>query len=126
RRIARSCTRSSPRRHTHIRCRRTVRCARTVLAVVLFIAFWVVVAFGLFFVAIRGGLAGAREALHTQSTSGRKVVGVVFALLYIGFGIAMPLAFLTGNHANASKKIGSLSLTPADKHGRELFGEHCG
>jgi hypothetical protein len=97
-----------------------------VLAVALFIAFWVILAFALFFVAARGGLAGAREALHTQTTGGRKVVWLSFAVLYIGFGIALPIAFLTGNHANASKQIGGIRLTAADKHGRELFGEHCG
>ncbi len=96
------------------------------LAVALFIAFWVILAFGLFFVAARGGLAGAREALHTQSRGGRKAVWLIFAVSYIGFGIALPLAFLTGNAAHASKQIGGIKLTAADKHGRQLFGEHCG
>jgi mono/diheme cytochrome c family protein len=97
-----------------------------VLAVVLFLALWVVVALGLLFVAIRGGLGGAREAFQTQSRGGRKAVGVIFAILYVGFGVALPIAFLTGNHANASSQIGGIKLTPAEKHGRELFGEHCG
>jgi mono/diheme cytochrome c family protein len=97
-----------------------------VLGVVLFILFWVVLALGLFFVAVRGGLGGAREALQTQSRGGRKVMWAIFAVLYVGFGIAIPVAFLTGNHANASRQVGGIKLTKAEKAGRELFGEHCG
>ena len=42
-----------------------------------------------------------------------------------GFGIALPLLFLTGNHANANGQVGGHKLTAAEKRGRELFGEHC-
>ena len=37
----------------------------------------------------------------------------------------MPVALLTGNHANASSQIGGIKLTVPEKRGRELFGEHC-
>jgi mono/diheme cytochrome c family protein len=96
------------------------------LATVLFIAFWVLLAFGLVFVAARGGLGGARETLQTQSRPGRKVVGVLFAVLYIGFGVALPIAFLTGNHANASSQVAGARLTKDEKRGRQLFGQVCG
>jgi mono/diheme cytochrome c family protein len=96
-----------------------------VLPVIAFVAFWVVLAFGLFFVAVRGGPAGARETLHTQSRGGRKGVAVILAIVYVGFGVAIPIAFLTGNHANASSQIGGIKLSSVQKHGRELFGEHC-
>ena len=43
------------------------------LPVVLFIAFWVVLGFSVFFIAISGGLGGARARLQTQSRGGRKV-----------------------------------------------------
>lgn len=96
------------------------------LATLVFIAFWVLLAFILFFVAARGGVGGARAALQTQTRGGRKAVGVIFAVLYIGFGIALPVAFLTGNHANASNQIGGIKLTASEKHGRQLFGANCG
>ncbi len=96
------------------------------LATIIFLAFWVVLALGLFFVAIRGGLGGARATLQTQSRGGRKALGFIFAVIYIGFGAAIPLAFLTGNHANASSKVGGIRLTAAEKRGRELFGQDCG
>jgi mono/diheme cytochrome c family protein len=96
-----------------------------VLSVFLFAAFWVVVALSLFFVAVRGGLGGARETLQTQSRGGRKVVRTIFLIVFIGFGVAIPIAILTGNHANASRQVGGYKLTTAEKQGRILFGQNC-
>ena len=50
---------------------------------------------------------------------------MTFVILYIGFGIAIPLGFLIGNHANANAQVGGYKLTAAMKQGRELFGRHC-
>jgi len=97
-----------------------------VLAVVLFVVFWVVLALGLFFVAIRGGLGGARATLQTQSRTGRKVAWTIFAVVYAAFGIAIPLVILVGNHDNANAQVAGAKLTAAEKHGRVLFAEHCG
>jgi mono/diheme cytochrome c family protein len=96
------------------------------LAVLLFVAFWVLIGFGLFFVAARGGLGGARAAFQTQSRAGRKAAWAVFAVVYVGFGVVIPGALLIGNHANASSQVGGIKLNAAEKSGRELFGQHCG
>jgi hypothetical protein len=96
------------------------------LAVLLFVAFWVALGFGLFFIAARGGLGGARAAFQTQSRAGRKGAGLLFAIVYLGFGVVIPTVLLIGNHANASGQVGGIRLTAAEKSGRELFGEHCG
>ncbi len=96
------------------------------LGVSLFIAFWVVVGFAVFFVAVRGGPRGAREALHPRSYRGNRVFVVILVVLYVGFGVAIPALFLHGNKANASAQVGGIKLTAADKHGRELFGQRCG
>jgi mono/diheme cytochrome c family protein len=96
-----------------------------VLAVFLFIAFWVVLALGLFFVAGRGGLGGARATRQAPSRGGRKAVGVILAVIYVGFGVVLPVVLLTGNHANASSNVGQVRLTASEKSGRELFGTHC-
>jgi mono/diheme cytochrome c family protein len=95
-----------------------------VLAVAAFVAFWVVVALGLFFLAARGGV-GARVA-KDPGRRGSRVSLTLFAVTAAVFGIALPLLMLTGNHANASAQIGGIKLTAAEKTGRELFGEHCG
>jgi mono/diheme cytochrome c family protein len=96
-----------------------------VLAVVLFIAFWVVLAFSVFFIAARGGLGGAREALHAQSYGSRRFIAVILVIVYVAFGVAIPLVFLSGNSSNASAQVGGIKLTAAQKQGRELFGEKC-
>src|SRR5947209_5201678 len=95
------------------------------LATALFLALWVVLALALFFIAARGGVRGARAALQTQTRGGRKAAAVAFVFLYVGFGIAMPLAFLTGNHANASRQVAGAQLNKGEKRGRELFGQVC-
>ena len=95
------------------------------LPVLGFIAFWVILGGGLFFVAARGGIGPAREVLHVQTRGGRKFVNVVLAAVYVGFGVVLPAVILTGNHSNADAQIGGIRLTAAMKQGRELFGEHC-
>jgi mono/diheme cytochrome c family protein len=96
------------------------------LPALLFAAFWVVLGLGLFLVAVRGGPRGVRQALQTQQTGGRRALNISFVVAYVGFGIALPVAFLTGNHANANAQYAGLKLTAAEKTGRELFGQHCG
>jgi mono/diheme cytochrome c family protein len=96
-----------------------------VLGIVLFVLFWVLLALVLFFIAIRGGLGGAREALQTQKRGGRRFIELIFVVIYVGFGIVIPVAFLAGNHANASGKVGTSELTQAEKRGRQLFGQQC-
>jgi mono/diheme cytochrome c family protein len=97
-----------------------------VLGAALFAAFWVVLAFGVFFVAARGGIRGARATFQAQSLGARRAAGLIFAIVYVGFGVALPLLFLTGNHANANAQVAGLKLTATEKRGRELFGQHCG
>ncbi len=91
----------------------------------LFVAFWVVLGLGVFFIAVRGDPRGARAALQGQSYGARRAASTLFVITYIGFGIALPLVFLLGNHDNANGQVGGNRLTPAMKAGRELFGAHC-
>lgn len=95
------------------------------LATILFVVFWVVLGLALFFVALRGGPRGARETLQGQSRGARRAAGVIFAVLYVGFGVVIPLAFLAGNHSNASAQVSGLRLSAAERRGRELFGQNC-
>jgi mono/diheme cytochrome c family protein len=97
-----------------------------VLGTWLFVAFWALLGLGVFFIAVRGGLGGARATFQSQSRGARKASVVVFATLYIGFGVAIPLLFLIGNHNNANAQVGGIKLNAAEKQGRELFGQHCG
>lgn len=94
------------------------------LAVAGFVAFWVLVALGLFFLASRGG-PGARVSTRDPGRRGSRVSITLFVATAVVFGVALPLLMLTGNHANASAQIGGIKLTAGEKVGRELFGEHC-
>jgi mono/diheme cytochrome c family protein len=97
-----------------------------VLPVAAFIAFWVVIGAAVFYVAISGSSRGAPDRRRRASPGVLRFWIVLFFVIYIGFGIAVPLAFIAGNRANASEQIGGIPLTEAEKHGRELFGAHCG
>jgi len=96
-----------------------------VLAVILVSALFVVLALGVFFIAVRGGVGGARSTFQSQSRGGRTAATTTFVVVYLGFGAAIPIAILVGNHKNTSKQVGGLTLTAAEKRGRELFGDHC-
>jgi mono/diheme cytochrome c family protein len=97
-----------------------------VLPVAAFIVFWVLVGVSVFWIAIRGSSSRAPEARRRPSPETRRIGFILLAVIYVGFGVALPLAFLTGNHANASEQIGGIKLTADEKKGRELFGAHCG
>ena len=91
----------------------------------LFVAFWVLLGLGVFFIAVRGGPGGARATLQSQSYGARRAAVPIFAIIYIGFGIALPLVFLIGNKDNANGQVGGNRLTPAMKQGRLIFGQRC-
>jgi plastocyanin/mono/diheme cytochrome c family protein len=94
-----------------------------VLPVAAFVAFWVVVALGLCFLAVRGG---AGRPSRDPGRRGSQMMITLFLVTVAVFGIGLPLLLLTGNHANASAQVSGLKLTSSEKAGRELFGEHCG
>ncbi len=93
------------------------------LPVVLFVAFWVVVAGGLFAIANRSGRGPARS--RRASSTRRRFSNVVLVLVYVGFGLALPAVMLIGNANRSSAQVGGLKLTANEKEGRNLFGAHC-
>ena len=95
------------------------------LAVVAFVALWVVVAVGLFVLATRG----TGTVAHTKRDPGRRGSNVsitLFVVTAVVFGVGLPLLMLTGNHHNASAQVGGIKLTTGERAGRQLFGQHCG
>ncbi len=96
------------------------------MAVIAFLAFWVLVALGLFFIAISGGPGAARERLQTQSRSGRKSAFIIFALVLLSFGIAVPIAASLGvKDRDSIPEANISSLTAQEERGRELFSRYC-
>ena len=91
------------------------------LPVLLFAAFWAILGVAVFFLAVRPG----RRAARRRAPRARRAAATVFAIVYIGFGVVLPVVFLTGNHRNANAQVGGLTLTAGEKQGRLLFGQHC-
>ena len=96
------------------------------MAVAAFVAFWVLVAIGLFFIAVSGGPGGARERLHNQSRGGRRVAIIAFAVVLLVFGVGIPVAASIGvNTRTAIPEADINELTKQEERGRELFAEYC-
>ena len=95
------------------------------LAVAVVLSTFVLLAAGVFFMGMRGP-AGARQRLQGEGSGARSATNVVLLVVYLGFGAALPVLLLTGNHSNASAQIGGMRFNQAEKYGRTLFGEHCG
>jgi mono/diheme cytochrome c family protein len=93
-----------------------------VIAIVLI---WVVLGLGVFFVAMRGGPRGARQALHSDSKAGQRGITLAVVVLF-AFGLAVPAIVLAfnGDH-KASVAVGGLHLNARQERGRELFARSC-
>lgn len=94
------------------------------LGIGLFIAFWVLLALLVFFVA-GVGRRGERAAALAPARRGGRAAALVLVVLYVGFGVAIPALFLHGNNANANRQVGGVKLTPGEKKGREQFAVSC-
>jgi mono/diheme cytochrome c family protein len=96
------------------------------MALIAFVAFWVLVALGLFFIAVSGGPGGARERLQGHSRGGRRATYLLFALAVLLFGIALPVAASLGvNERDSIPESNISSLTKQEEKGRQLFAQHC-
>ena len=96
--------------------------ARMVIVIVLA---WVLIGLGVFFVAMRGGPRGARQALHTESKASSRFVTLAVAVL-VAFGLAVPAIVLAFNGEHkASVAVGGVRLNDNEQKGRELFSRSC-
>lgn len=88
-------------------------------------SFWALLGLSVFFIAMRGGPRGAREALHTESRIGQRSVTAGIVLL-LAFGLAVPALVLAFNGAHkASVAVGGLHLNASEQRGRDLFARSC-
>jgi mono/diheme cytochrome c family protein len=93
--------------------------------IIALILIWVLLGLAVFFIAMRGGPAGAREALHTQSKLGNRVVTLGVVLL-IAFGLAVPAIVLAFNaNHKPSVAVGGVHLNAEQQKGRALFARSC-
>jgi mono/diheme cytochrome c family protein len=93
--------------------------------IIAIILVWVLLGLGVFFIAMRGGPRGARQALHTESRIGQRAVTLGIVVLFT-FGLVVPALVLAFNGANkASVGVGGLHLNAQQQRGRVLFARSC-
>jgi len=92
---------------------------------IIFMIVWGLLGLGVFFVAMRGGPRGARQALHTDSKVGQRFVTFGIVVVF-AFGLAVPAIVLASNGANkAGVAVGGVQLTADEQTGRDLFSHSC-
>jgi len=84
-----------------------------------------VLGFAVFLVA-GSGPRTLRRGLQAPTHRGVRALGLVLVVTSVFFGVALPVVFLSGNHANANSQIGGTRLSAAEKTGRETFAFRCG
>jgi mono/diheme cytochrome c family protein len=94
------------------------------LQIVLFLIPWLVIGFGIVFVAFSGGPGRAREA---YLTGGRRAFRVVIPLLYLALGVAVPALVLSsrGEATGATDQLASEDLGKDLERGKDLFRQTC-
>jgi mono/diheme cytochrome c family protein len=89
----------------------------------LFVLFFLVLGLSVVLVAMRSGSKG--PVLDSSHRGSRRVVGWLLALSILAFVVAIPLAVVIHNNANAEADAGALRLTKKEQHGREVFNRNC-
>jgi mono/diheme cytochrome c family protein len=92
----------------------------------VFVLVFVGLALSVLFVAMSGGTSGARARLASQSRGTRRLALVNFVIALLLLGFAIPAAVIaTVENRNDIPSANVSNLTPAEEHGRELFGQRC-
>jgi mono/diheme cytochrome c family protein len=93
--------------------------------VIAFIAFWVVVALTVIFVAMRGGARAAGTPAAGESRAANRLLILVVIALF-AFGVAIPALVMAANGAHKGAVApGGVMLNAQEQHGRHLFSQVC-
>ncbi len=96
------------------------------MAVLVFTAVFVALGISVLFVAMSGGMGGARKRMASQSRGTRRLALVNFILAVVILGLAIPAAVIaTVNSRNDIPEANVSNLTKTDKEGRTLFAQRC-
>lgn len=97
------------------------------MAVLVFTAVFVTLGLGVLFVAMSGGMGGARKRMASQSRGTRRLAMINFILAVLILGIAIPAGVIaTVGARDDIPEANVTNLTAGEKEGRELFSERCG
>ncbi|HEV7528866.1 MAG TPA: c-type cytochrome [Solirubrobacteraceae bacterium] len=92
--------------------------------VIVIVLAWALLGLGVFFVAMRGGPRGARQALHIESKLSERLVTLGVVALF-AVGLVLPAIVLASNGDKASVGPGGVHLNAQEQKGRELFSRTC-
>lgn len=96
------------------------------MTTLVFVLVWVILGLGLLFIAMSGGPSGASQRLMSTSRAGRRIAIVLFVMSVVVLGAIVPVAVVSAvKDRNDIPEANVSSLTAAEKHGRELFGQRC-
>ena len=96
------------------------------MAVLVFTLIFVALGLSVLFVAMSGGMGGARKRMASQSRGTRRLALVNFLLALVILGLGIPAAVIaTVNARNDVPEANVSNLTKAEKHGRMLFAQRC-
>jgi mono/diheme cytochrome c family protein len=93
--------------------------------IIALVIIWVLLGSSVFFIAMRGGPAGARRSLHTRSKVGQRIVTLGIVVVFV-FGLVVPALVLAFNGVHkAGVAVGGIHLDHEQQKGRELFAHTC-
>lgn len=96
------------------------------MAVLIFTAIFVALGLAVVFIAMSGGMGGARKRIASQSRGTRQLAMINFIFAVLILGLAIPAAVIATVEArNDIPEANVKDLTKKERHGRELFAARC-
>ena len=99
---------------------------RGMIAALIFVLAFITLGLTVVFLAFTSGPAGARLRQRATSRRGRRLLGVLVAIVIVGLGVAVPLAIGVANsNHHAENAPGGVDLNASQTAGRVVFAKNC-
>ena len=99
---------------------------RGMIAALIFVLAFITLGLTVVFLAFTSGPAGARLRQRATSRRGRRLLGVLVAIVIVGLGVAVPLAIGVANsNHHAETAPGGVDLNASQTAGRVVFAKNC-
>ncbi|MBA2515814.1 MAG: cytochrome c [Solirubrobacterales bacterium] len=96
------------------------------MSVLVLALFFILLAVGVFFMAMSGGPKRKRKQPYSTTRRNRRLGMGAFLLALLGLGIGIPAAVIGAVESRNSIPEANVSVLSApEKQGRKLFGQHC-
>jgi mono/diheme cytochrome c family protein len=96
------------------------------IAALIFVLVFLTLGLSVVFLAFTSGPAGARLRQRAASRRGRRLIGVVVAVIVVGLGVAVPLAIgVVNSNDHAKSAPGGVDLNASQESGRTIFAKYC-